>query len=60
MGMHVMNVRNGSRLCENSDHNEAVGNLFNFPLRLAVKRDEEWDGASLNGVFASLSPTASL
>jgi hypothetical protein len=34
-----------------------VGNLFNFPLRLAVKRGEEWDGASLNGVFARLSPT---
>jgi hypothetical protein len=48
------------RLCEKSVRNEAVGKLFNFPLRLAVKRDEEWDGASRSGAFVSIFPTGNM
>ena len=48
------------RLCEKSVRNEAVGKLFNFPLRLAVKRDEEWDCASKSGGFVSISPTGDM
>ena len=48
------------RLCEKSDHKETVGKLFEFPLRLAVKRDEELECASKNGEFASLFPTGNM
>jgi hypothetical protein len=37
-----------------------VGKLFNFPLRLAVKRDEEWDCASKSGGFVSIFPTGDM
>jgi len=47
-------------LCENSDRSETVGKLFNFPLRLAVKRDEEWDCASKSGGFVSIFPTGDM
>ncbi len=48
------------RLCEKSVRNEAVGKLFNFPLRLAVKRDEEWDCASKSGGFVRIFPTGDM
>jgi hypothetical protein len=51
------NGKNRPRLCEKSVRNEAVGKLFNFPLRLAVKRDEKWDCASKIGGFVSIFPT---
>ncbi len=51
---------NRPRLCEKSDHNEAVGKLFNFPLRLAVKPDEEWDCASKSEGFVSIFPTGDM
>ncbi len=51
---------NRPRLCENSDHNEAVGEIFNFPLRLAMKRDQEWDCASKSGGFVSIFPTGDM
>ena len=34
------NVHNWPRLCQKSDHNETVGKLCTFPLRLTVKQDE--------------------
>jgi hypothetical protein len=37
-----------------------VGKLFNFPLRLAVKRDEEWDCASKIRGFVSIFPTGDM
>ncbi len=37
-----------------------MGKLFNFPLRLAVKRDEEWDRASKSGGFVSIFPTGDM
>ena len=37
-----------------------MGKLFNFPLRLAVKRDEEWDCASKSGGFVSIFPTGDM
>ncbi len=51
---------NRPRLCEKSVRKEAVGKLFNFPLRLAVKRDEEWDCASKSGGFVSIFPTGDM
>jgi hypothetical protein len=45
---------------QKSDHNEAVGKLCTFPLRLTVKQDEEWDGASKSGAFVSIFPTGNL
>jgi hypothetical protein len=53
-------VRLWPRLCEKSVRNEAVGKLFNFPLRLAVERDEEWDCASKSGGFVSIFPTGDM
>ncbi len=53
-------ISNRPRLCEKSVRNEAVGKLFNFPLRLAVKRDEEWDCASKSGGFVSIFPTGDM
>jgi hypothetical protein len=47
-------------MCEKSDHKEAVGKLFNFPLLLAVKRDEEWDCASKSGGIANFPPTGDM
>jgi hypothetical protein len=47
-------------VCEKSVRNEAVGKLFNFPLLLAVKRDEEWDCASKSGDFVSIFPTGDM
>ena len=44
-------------LCEKSDHNETVGKLCTFPLRLTVKQDEEWDGASKSEAFVFIFPT---
>ena len=37
-----------------------MGKLFDFPLRLAVKRDGEWDLTSKSGVFAVISPTGNM
>ena len=56
----LASVRDRPRLCEKSVRNEAVGKLFNFPLRLAVKRDEEWDCASKSGGFVSIFPTGDM
>jgi len=47
-------------LCEKSDHNETVGKLCTFPLRLTVKQGEEWDGASKSGAFVSIFPTGNM
>ncbi len=57
---HRLNGGDRPRLCEKSVRNEAVGKLFNFLLRLAVKRDEEWDYASKNGGFVSIFPTGDM
>jgi hypothetical protein len=46
--------RNRPSLCEKSDHNETVGKLCTFPLRLTVKQDEEWDGASKSGALVNI------
>jgi len=54
------NDRVRPRLCEKSVRNEAVGKLFNFPLRLAVKRDEEWACASKRGGFVRIFPTGDM
>jgi len=37
-----------------------VGKFFNFLLRLALKRDEEWDCASKSGGFVSIFPTGDM
>ncbi len=47
-------------LCEKSDRSEVVGKHFNFPLRLAVKPDEEWDCDSKTGGFVSIFPTGDM
>ena len=47
-------------LCEKSVRNEAVGKLFNILLRLAVKRDGDWDCASKSGGFVSIFPTGDM
>ncbi len=47
-------------MCQKSDHNEAVGKLCTFPLQLAVKQNELWDGASKSGVFVSIFPTGNM
>ena len=48
------------RLCEKSVHNEPVGKLFNFPLHVAVKRDEKWDCTSKSGGVVSIFPTGDM
>jgi hypothetical protein len=37
-----------------------VGKLCTFPLRLTVKQDEEWDGASKSGAFVNIFPTGNM
>jgi hypothetical protein len=52
--------QNRPSLCEKSDQNETVGKLCTFPLRLAMKQDEEWDCASKSGGFVSIFPTGNM
>ncbi len=54
------NVQKWPRLCEKSNHHEAVEKFFNFSSRLTVKRDEEWDCASRSRGFVSIFPTGNM
>ncbi len=57
---HRLNGEKRPRVCEKSYYNETVGKLFTFPLRLAMKQDEEWDCASKSGVFVSIFSTGNM